>query len=118
MQACQFSSVSPIMPAIRSMLICGKPRRARLRYARSISGDRCARPFSSRMRSSKFSTPRLSRVTPISRIAASLASVSVPGSHSNVISSAPLHGVPAVRRDRPGSRSCGVERNDGVPPPK
>jgi len=40
------------------------------------------------MWSLKFSTPRLSRVTPISRIAFSFGSVSVPGSHSNVISSA------------------------------
>ena len=37
--------------------------------------------------------PRLSRVTPRSRMAASLGSVSVPGSHSNVISSADVHGV-------------------------
>ena len=51
------------------------------------------------------------------RIAASLLSVSVPGSHSNVISSASVHGVVAVSRETSPS-SCFVERNDGVPPPK
>ena len=45
-------------------------------------------------------------------------SVSVPGSHSNVISSAPFHGVDRGQPRRPGSASCCVERNDGVPPPK
>jgi hypothetical protein len=50
------------------------------------------------MRSSKFSMPRLRRVTPNSRIAASLLSVNVPGSHSNVISSADVQGVTAVIR--------------------
>ena len=40
------------------------------------------------MWSSKFSIPRLRRVTPMPRIASSLPWVSVPGSHSKVISSA------------------------------
>jgi hypothetical protein len=53
----------------------------------------------------------------MARIASSFDSVSVPGSHSKVISSAEVHGVAAV--SRPTSRcSCGVERKDGVPPPK
>jgi hypothetical protein len=69
------------------------------------------------MWSSKFSTPRLSRVTPMSRMARSFASVSVPGSHSKVISSASVHGVVAVSRETSPS-SCFVERKDGVPPPK
>ena len=46
----------------------------------------------------KFSTPRLRRVTPMPADRRSLASVSVPGSHSKVISSACVHGVTAVRR--------------------
>ena len=76
-------------------------RRARTGTPAPISGERCARPLISRMRSSKFSTPRLRRVTPIWRIAASFVSVSVPGSHSNVISSAPLHdGVAEQARDQ------------------
>ena len=117
MQSRQFSSVSPSMPAIRSMLICGNPSDRAMANDRPISGDRCARPFSSRMRSSKFSTPRLRRVTPSLRIAASFASVSVPGSHSNVISSASVQGETAVNRWT-SDLSCCVERNDGVPPPK
>ena len=115
--AVQLASVSPSMPAIRSMLICGKPSERALSYAFSISRERCARPLISRMRSSKFSTPRLRRVTPICRIAASLPSVRVPGSHSKVISSAPAHGVSALSRPTRLS-SCFVERKDGVPPPK
>ena len=51
------------------------------------------------------------------RIAASFASVSVPGSHSNVTSSASFHGVSAERRPTSPS-SCFVDRNEGVPPPK
>ena len=51
------------------------------------------------------------------RLTASFGSVSVPGSHSNVTSSARSHGVAALRREtRPPS--CCVDRNDGVPPPK
>ena len=61
--------------------------------------------------------PRLRRVTPSSRMAASLGSVSVPGSHSNVISSAVVHGVTAVSRCT-SPLSCRTDRNDGVPPPK
>ncbi len=53
-----------------------------------FSGDRWARPFSSRISSLKFSTPRLSRVTPSSLSVCTLGSESVPGSHSNVTSSA------------------------------
>ena len=71
MQSRQFSSVSPSMPAIRSMLICGKPSDARVLVGAKISGERCARPFSSRISSLKFSTPRLRRVTPMPRMAAS-----------------------------------------------
>ena len=93
MQRCQFSSVSPSMPAMRSMLICGKPMlRA---YAYDLRDFR--RPVRAAVHlenpSSKFSTPRLRRVTPRRRMTSSLASVSVPGSHSNVISSADDHGV-------------------------
>ena len=47
---------------------------------------------------------------------ASLLSVSVPGSHSKVISSARSHGVMAFSRFT-SPCSCVVERNDGVPPP-
>ena len=54
---------------------------------------------------------------PIRRIASSFASVSVPGSHSNVISSAPVHGITAVSLFT-RLWSCLVDRNDGVPPPK
>ena len=48
------------------MLICGKPSARADAVGLPISGERCARPLSSRMRSSKFSTPRLRRVTPSS----------------------------------------------------
>ena len=51
------------------------------------------------------------------RIAASLGFVIVPGSHSNVISSAELHERFAVTRETSDS-SWRVDRNDGVPPPK
>ena len=61
--------------------------------------------------------PRLSRVTPNSRIEASFGSVSVPGSHSKVISSAEVHGVVAVSL-RTSPLNCRTDRNDGVPPPK
>ena len=61
--------------------------------------------------------PRLSRVTPSSRIWASFDSVRVPGSHSKVISSASVHGVTAESRST-SPRSCRTDRNDGVPPPK
>ena len=53
---------------------------------------KCARPFSSRTLSLKFSIPRLSRVTPISFSASSLCCWSVPGSHSKVTSAALSHG--------------------------
>ena len=53
----------------------------------------------------------------MSRITASLSPASVPGSHSNVISSASRHGLTADSRST-SVRSCRVERNDGVPPPK
>jgi hypothetical protein len=43
--------------------------------------------------------------------------VSVPGSHSNVISSASNQGDTAVNRST-SDLSCFVDRNDGVPPPK
>ena len=99
MHARQFSSVSPSMPAIRSMLICGNASDRANAYARPISGDRCARPLSSRISSLKFSTPRLRRVTPMPRIDASFASVNVPGSHSKVTSSASRQEVTASRRD-------------------
>ena len=56
-------------------------------------------------------------MTPIFRIALSLGGVRVPGSHSNVISSASVHGVTAVSR-LTSSCSCGVDKNEGVPPPK
>ena len=79
-------------------------------YDLPISGERCARPLISRMRSSKFSTPRLSRVTPISRMAASFASVSVPGSHSKVISSACRHG--AAPRPCATTRLCSCLRRE------
>ena len=49
---------------------------------------------------------------------ASLLSVSVPGSHSNVTSSAASHGVIAFRRFDQPLQAGSVERNDGVPPPK
>ena len=62
-----------------------------------VSGDRCARPLISSSRSEKFSTPRLRRVTPSSRSVVSLASVSVRGSHSNVISSASRQGLWGLR---------------------
>ena len=53
----------------------------------------------------------------MSRIARSFGSVSVPGSHSNVISLAVDQGLTAESRStRP--RSWRTERNDGVPPPK
>jgi hypothetical protein len=38
-------------------------------------------------------------VTPMPRIASSLERVSVPGSHSNVISRAPVHGIAAWTRE-------------------
>ena len=56
-------------------------------------------------------------MTPILRIAESLLSVSVPGSHSKVISSAWFHVATFVRR-LTNPWSCAVDRNDGVPPPK
>ena len=50
-------------------------------------------------------------------MAVSLLSVNVPGSHSNVISSAWFHELVAFSLfTRP--LSCLTERNDGVPPPK
>ena len=104
----QLSSVSPSMPAMRSMLICGNPSVWANAYALPISPDRCARPLASRIASSKFSTPRLRRVTPMFRMAASLCSVSVPGSHSNVISSACRQVLTASMRDTRLS-SCLVE---------
>ena len=77
------------MPAIRSMLTFGKPqRRESTPRTCRLRPDRCARPFSSRIASLKFSMPRLSRVTPSSRSVSSFGSESVPGSHSNVTSSA------------------------------
>ena len=56
-------------------------------------------------------------MTPMSRSAASLPSVSVPGSHSNVISSARLQALIAFRLFT-RAWSWRTERNDGVPPPK
>ena len=103
---------------MRSMLICGKPILRACSYARPISGDRCARPFSSRILSSKFSTPRLSRVTPRRRMTSELGL----GQRARLalerdLFGAPAHGVRAVSRVTSDS-SCSVERNDGVPPPK
>ena len=85
-QRFQFSSVSPTIPAIRSMLTCGNPTSWIQSYARKISGDRWARPFSSRIESSKFSTPSDTRVMPISASVFTLSRLKVPGSHSNVTS--------------------------------
>ena len=76
---------------MRSTLICEKSNDTAHAYARKISCERWARPLTSRIWSSKCSTPKLSRVTPIFRMAVSLRSVNVPGSHSNVISSAWFH---------------------------
>jgi hypothetical protein len=86
--SCQFSSVSPIMPAIRSTFVCGKPCAVIHSQARNTSGERCARPFASSTASLKFSTPRETRVTPISFSVRTFSSFSVPGSHSNVTSAA------------------------------
>ena len=65
----------------------------------------------------KFSMPKLRRVTPRSRIAESLLSVSVPGSHSKVISSALSHALVAFSRSTKLC-NCRTDRYDGVPPPK
>ena len=64
-----------------------------------------------------FSRPRLSRVTPMSRMARTLASVRVPGSHSKATSStADQEKASFIRTTSP--RSCFGLMNDGVPPPK
>ena len=69
------------------------------------------------MPSLKFSTPSEIRVIPIALSAFTLGSESVPGSHSNVTSSASsqpkLACSPATNRS-----NCFTLRNDGVPPPK
>src|ERR1039458_3134092 len=41
----QLAVVSPTMPAMRSILICGKPMERAKRYAGPISFDVCARPL-------------------------------------------------------------------------
>jgi hypothetical protein len=59
------SSVSPSIPAIRSILTCGNPTARIHSQARKISGDLCALPLDESISSSKCSTPSDSRVTPI-----------------------------------------------------
>ena len=72
-QSRQLSQVSPTMPAIRSMLICSKSKcRGPVVAPVDLRARRWARPLASRILSSKFSMPRLSRVTPISLSASSL----------------------------------------------
>ena len=89
----QLSSVSPTIPAIRSILICGNPIDRAKSYARSISFDAVRAPVDLQdVVVEVLDAQAEPRDAQLLECTCSLPSVSVPGSHSKVTSSASSQG--------------------------